>query len=337
MTKKSLSEFRQDLVSGEWVLFSTGRAKGHILKKKEILKQPEENCPFENPAASGQKIIWSYPDDQNWREMVIKNKYPAVITNYEKEKEETSADKKDLFNVHEAVGNHEIVVFREHDRTPYDFSREQFAETIKVYKKRYAEISVLDGCAEYILIFHNHGPTAGATIAHPHSQIISFPILPPDVYRSIYGSFNYYKKHGKKIYDIILGWEIEKAKRIVYENEYFIVFCPFVSKYPYEVRIFPKQSQAHFEVMPEEQEIFLGEAIQDVIGKIGRILDKPFFNFFIHTAPLKDDLGEHFHDFYCWHMEIIPRLSIEGGIELGTDVSVNVVDPDEAAEELRGA
>ena len=74
MTKKSLSEFRQDLVSGEWVLFSTGRAKGHILKKKEILKQPEENCPFENPAASGQKIIWSYPDDQNWREMVIKNK-----------------------------------------------------------------------------------------------------------------------------------------------------------------------------------------------------------------------------------------------------------------------
>lgn len=332
MTKKFLSEFRQDLVSGEWVLFSSGRAKGHIAKEKEKFYKPKEGCPFEDPIASGQEIVWSYPDNEKWSMMVIKNKYPAVSPGKDGEERIGGA-----FKVHSAVGDHDVAVFREHDLTPYDFSKEQFADAIKVYKKRYKEIYEKDGCAEYILIFHNYGPGAGASIFHPHSQIISFPVLPPDVYRSINGSFNYYKKHGKKIYDLMLEWEIKEAKRIVYENDYFIAFCPFVSKYPYEVRIFPKQSQAHFEVLPEEQDAFLGEAIKDVIGKIGKVLDKPFFNFFIHTAPLKDDLGEHFHDFYCWHMEIVPRLSIEGGVELGTDIHINVIDPDDAAEELRKA
>ncbi|KKS00960.1 MAG: Galactose-1-phosphate uridylyltransferase [Candidatus Yanofskybacteria bacterium GW2011_GWA2_41_22] len=332
MIKKFLSEFRQNLVSGEWVLFSAGRAKGHIAKEKEAFYKPKEGCPFDDPVASRQEIVWGFPDNEKWNMMVIQNKYPAVMPG--KADEEATEG---LFKIHAAAGNHDIIIFREHDITPYDFSKEQFADAIKVYKRRYKEIYEKDGYAEYILIFHNYGPGAGASIYHPHSQIISFPVLPPDVYGSIYGSFDYYKKHGKKIYDIILEWEIKQAKRIVYENEYFIAFCPFVSKYPYEVRIFPKQSHAHFEVLPDEQDKFLGEAIQDVVGKIGRVLDKPFFNYFIHTAPLKDDLGEHFHDFYCWHLEIVPRLSIEGGVELGTDIHINVVDPDDAAEELRGA
>lgn len=320
------------MVSGEWVLFSSGRAKGHIAKDKEKFYKPKDGCPFEDPVASGQETIWSYPDGGNWELMVIQNKYPAVIPN--KVCEEGLAG---IFKTHSPAGDHNVVIFKDHDKTPYDFSKEQFTEAIRVYKKRYKEIYENDGCVKYILIFHNYGPSAGASIYHPHSQIISFPVLPPDVYRSIYGSFNYYKKHGKKIYDLILEWEIKEAKRIIYENEHFIALCPFVSKYPYEVRIFPKQSQAHFEVLPEEQDAFLGEAIKDVIGKLGRVLDKPFFNFFIHTAPVKDNMSEHFHDFYCWHMEIVPRLSIEGGVELGTDIHINVIDPDDAAEELRGA
>lgn len=327
---KNLSEFRQDLVSGEWVLFSSGRAKGHIAKEKEAFYKPKDGCPFEDPVASGQEIIWGYPDNQKWDMMIIKNKYPSVSSG--KDGEERIGG---VFKTHSAVGDQDVVVFHDHDMTPYDFSKEQFADAIRVYKKRYKEIYKKDGCAEYILIFHNYGPGAGASQYHPHSQIISFPILPPDVYRSIYGSFDYYKKHGKKIYDVILEWEIKEAKRVVYENEHFIVFCPFVSKYPYEVRIFPKESHAHFEVMPDERDIFLGEALREVISRLGRVLDRPFFNYFIHTAPVKDDMGEHFHDFYSWHLEIVPRLSIEGGVELGTDIHVNVIDPDEAAEELR--
>lgn len=334
MNNKKLSEFRQDLVSGEWVLFSSGRAKGHIAKEKESFYKPKDGCPFEDPVASGQEIVWGYPDNDKWDMMVIKNKYPAVVSGKTDEEKEGMEG---LFKVYAATGDHDIVVFREHDLTPYDFSKEQFAGAINVYKKRYKEIYEKDGCAEYILIFHNYGPGAGASQYHPHSQIISFPVLPPDVFRSIYGSFNYYKKHGKKIYDVILDWEIKEAKRMIYENDYFIAFCPYVSKYPYEVRIFPKQNYPHFEKIPEEQDIFLGEAIKDVIGKIGRVLDKPFFNFFIHTAPVKDDMGGHFHDFYCWHLEIVPRLSIEGGVELGTEIHINVVDPDDAAEELRNS
>lgn len=322
-----LSEFRQDLVSGEWVLLSTGRT--HTIRKFEDSYQSKDECPFEDWNILKQDLVTIIPDEKNWRVAVIKNKYPAVMSG-----ENLPEEKVGPFNIKKAVGEHEVVVFKDHDIRFYDFSLDQITEAINIYKQRYAALAQEDA-KKYIMIFHNHGREAGASIYHPHSQIITTPILPPDVAHSINGSFQYYKKYGKRVYDVLLGWELKEKKRIIYENDHFVVFCPFISKYPYEIRIFSKESHAHFDKMPDELDQYLADALKFAIDKLGAVLNKPPFNFFIHTAPLESESKDLMHEYYQWHFEIIPHMKIDAGFEIGTGIEVNIIDPDEAADKLR--
>lgn len=328
---KPLNEFRQDLVSGEWILLVTGRT--HSLRTHEHDSyQTKEACPFENLQASGQNIVWSYPDNKNWFAAVIKNKFPAVSQNLC-----TTEKPYGPFKTFDAIGEHEVIVYRDHDRGIYAFSLEEFINLTRVYKKRYTELVNESECAKYILIFHNHGHVAGASLFHPHSQIITMPILPPDVYHSISGSFRYYQEHKKRVYAELLEWEQKERSRVVYENKEFIVFCPYISKYPYEMRIFSKESHAHFNEMPDNVDELFADAMYTAIQKLKIVLDKPPFNMFIHTAPIIDEFGVDPHEFYHWHVEIVPHLKIDAGFELGTGIEINVVNPDDAAEALRNA
>ncbi len=330
-----LNEFRQDLISGEWVLFATERGRNLTSKPRFDFYQPKEDCPFESSRIGSQELIWGYPNEKDWWAMVIKNKYPAVKSGPYKPEYEFGP-----FKIQAAIGDAEVIVFRDHDKGFDEFSREEITQAVEVYKKRYKELSEQD-YKGYSVIFHNHGKEAGASIYHTHSQIISTPILPPDISRSVYGSFRYYKKYGRRVYDVLLEWEIKEKKRIVYENDKFIVFCPFVSKYPYEIRIFPKESHAHFDMMPKEDDKIFADAIYVALQKMRTVLKRPSFNFFIHTAPsdknktFMKELGINIHEFYHWHMEIIPHVKTDAGFEIGTGIEVNVVDPDEAAELFR--
>ncbi len=326
-----LNEFRQDLVSGEWVLFATGRAKrpGEGQEVRRLL-QPRESCPFEDPEKSGNEITAAYLNKAgtDWIAKAVKNKFPAVT-----EGETGGMRQVGPFNVLEGKGIHEVLVFRDHEREFYDFSKEEISEIFGIYRKRY--LATLDGGSrKYTLIFHNHGVQAGATVQHPHSQIISIPILPPDVEKSVDGSESFYRKHGRKVYDVMLEWEIREKKRIVYENEKFLVFCPFVSKTEYEVRIFCKEGHSHFEEMPEELFTDLGDAFYMTMRKIGRALDRPDYNFFIHTSPIDSSLQKA-HEFYSWHLEILPKVASVGAFELASGMEINVIDPDEAAKLFR--
>lgn len=327
-----LNEFRQDLVSGEWVLFMTGRSHSLRNDENKDFYQTKRECPFEDLKGSEQNIIWSYPNSDNWHATVIKNRFPAVRPGLC-----TTEQNFGPFKIFDPIGDHEVVVYREHDHGIYEFSPAEWVETIRVYKRRFTELSKDQECAKYILIFHNHGKSAGASIYHAHSQIITMPILPPDIYRSINGSFQYYKEHKKSVYADLLEWEQKERSRIVYENKEFIVFCPYVSKYPYEVRIFSKASHARFHEMPDSSDEFFADAMFTALQKMKIVLDKPPFNMFIHTAPLTDEFGVNTHEFYHWHVEIIPHLKIDAGVEMGTGVAINVINPDESAEKLRNA
>ncbi len=328
--KKPLNEFRQDLVSGEWVLFATGRAKSLRNDEDKDFYQTKRECPFED--LTQQNILWRYPDSEDWRATVIKNKYPAVRQGL-CSTEQTYGP----FKIFDPIGDAEVIIYRDHDHGIYKCSVAELNEMVKVYKKRFNELFQNPECAKYILIFHNQGRAAGASVYHPHSQIITMPILPPDIYRSINGSYEYYTKHKKRVYSELLEWEQKERKRIVYENKEFIVFCPYVSKYPYELRIFSKQSHAHFNQMPDSSDEFFADALYTSFQKLKIALDSPPFNMFIHTAPLTDEFGVHMHEFYHWHVEIVPHLKIDAGFEMGTGIEVNPADPDESAEIFRNA
>ncbi|MBI2674777.1 MAG: DUF4921 family protein [Candidatus Yanofskybacteria bacterium] len=330
-----LNEFRQDLVSGEWVLFATGRAKRPHADENNDVADKEyksiQNCPFEDLKRSGNEPVWFYPNEADWRIAVIKNKFPAVKPGVCKQATDFGP-----FSIQEAVGFHDVFVYKNHDQHFADFSQEEVVEVIRSYKRRYREISESEGCVRYVLIFHNFGRDAGASIYHPHSQIISMPILPPDVSRSINGSYNFYKEHKERVYDVLMKWEREHGNRTIYENDLFIAFCPFVSKTPYEVRIFSRDSHAHFEKMPDEFDKYLADVLLTVLKKIRQALGNPPYNLFVHTAPAETEL-KSVHEFYSWHIEILPKIKIDAGVEMGTGVDVNIIDPDEAAELLRNA
>lgn len=332
MSKDNLNEFRKDLVSGEWVLFATNRAKRPDpdgSEKKEKFHQPKEDCPFEDPVKFGNELVWSLPAGSDWKIMVVKNKFPVV-----KEKNCDLGRQTGPFDVREAVGAHDVFVFRDHNKKLADFSSSEMTETIGVYKKRHQEISSLSNCTQFVLLFHNSGREAGASLFHPHTQIMSLPIVPPDMFRSLAGARRFFTEHKKRVYDLMIEWEIEQQKRVICENKAFIAFCPFVSHSPYEVRIFPKNGQGDFDRISLDEESYLAEIMSVVLKKIRSALDDPAYNFFIHTVPLKNSLGDG-QQFYTWHVEILPRFSMVGSFELGTRIDINIVDPDEAAEKLR--
>ncbi len=326
----AISEFRQSIVSGDWVLFATGRAKRpHEAEARQRVEQSKKDCPFEDLERSGQEVVWRIPDGDAWQVAVIKNKFPAV-----KDGICGPGRREGPFNVHEAIGAHDVFVFRDHDRNLHDFSPDEMTSVVQAYKRRSRELMKADGCLKYTMVFHNFGVEAGASIAHPHSQILAVPILPPSVTRSLYGAYRYFKEHNEKAYDVMMIWEKEQGTRIVWENDYFISFCPFVSRRPGEVRIFPKNGSAHFNEMPDELDRYFAEALSVVLGKIKAAWHEPALNFFIHTAPADDGMGD-IHEYYSWHVEVLPKLKIDAGFEMGTGVDINMTDPDEIAQLLR--
>ncbi len=322
-----LNEFRRDLVSGEWVLFATGRAKHLPLPEEDKQYISKDNCPFEDLNKSGNVPVWFYPDQKSWRIAVFKNKFPAVQQDVSVQNHTRGP-----FEIHEAAGTHDLVIYKDHDRRLSDFSVNEIVEVLRAYKRRYKEIMDTEKQVRYILVFHNSGKGAGASIYHPHSQIISTPILPPDVSRSVNGSYRFFEEHKKNVYDVLLQWEIESGDRIICQNDKFVALCPFVSRYPYEVRIFMKSGQPHFEQLPDDFDNELAEMLLVALKKIKKALNNPDFNMLIHTAPIEPS---HVHDYYCWHIEILPKTKMIGAFEIGTGVDINVVDPDEAAKLFR--
>ena len=331
--REMLDEFRQDPVSGDWVLFSDKRAGRPHAKEEKVFFQPKSACPFEGDFKGQEQTLLLLNhgkvvdlDAEAWTTRVIKNKYPVVIDGM-CSPVRTEAD----FLVSVGTGSHELVITKDHDRQPADLSDEELAEVLAAYRARYAVLS-RDSCTRYVSIFHNHGHLAGASVYHNHSQIVSMPLVPSLIERSVSRARAYQEKNGRTIYESVLDFEIEDGKRTVLENDSFIAFCPYVSRSPYSVKIFPKTEQASFGEITDSQTPLLAQALGGVLRKLKALRDDPDFIYFVRTAPLNDRIS---HREYRWHLEIMPRESPAAGLELGTDVFINTVDPDIAAEALR--
>jgi len=323
-------ELRKDPVSGDWIVIAPGRAKRpheHILKKPKRKASAVKGCPFENPGVNGHLPVLSYPNNERWRVQIIQNKYPA----FTHEGGEVTREQHGPFSVLPAVGYHDVVVTRDHKNNFAHLPKGEANQLFQAFRDRYLMFSEHKSI-EYALMFQNWGPTAGASIYHPHYQMIAIPVIPPDVDHSLEGSSRFYEKHKQCVHCAMIDWERKEKKRIIYENKEVVAFAPFVSRSPFEIRIFPKKHLPYFE--DSDSRIFDSavETLQKSLHSIEKKLNDPDYNFFIHTAPIrnKNDF-QHYH----WHIEILPKVTLRAGFELGTGVEINVVDPDEAAKLLR--
>ncbi|MBI2122178.1 MAG: DUF4921 family protein [Candidatus Sungbacteria bacterium] len=328
----SFSEVRQDLVSGDWVVIATGRAKrphDFLQEGKKAFRQPKRTCPFENlhenallslslGAERGKNI-------KPWVKVVV-NKFPAFQRGVCSIFHKTGP-----YQWTDGVGQHEVVITRDHERSLGQMADLEAELAVRAYQERYRAIKQ-DECVRYISIFHNHGRGSGATLSHPHSQIIGIPVIPSDIARSIRGSAVYYEEHKECVHCVMLKFEKNDKKRLIYENDHFLVFAPFASRLAFEIRIYPKNHVSHFEDASEAEIVSVANALRVSLGKIFKGLNNPDYNFFLHTSPI-DKLNSFRH--YHWHFEILPKTSIWAGFEIGTGIEISTITPENAAEFLR--
>ncbi len=337
--KKFPSELRYDIASKDWVVIATGRAKRpESFKKEKRIRErsAKKDCPFckietqKTPVLIVNKgkvmSLGSKGEIPEWTTAVIPNLYPAFVA--QGKLDEKTEGK--FYKTVRAVGHHEVIITKNHDKSSALMKKKEIKEVIDVYQSRYLDL-MEEPFVNYISIFHNHGRDAGASIYHPHSQLITTPLIDPDVKKALLNSKSYYRKNKKCIYCEMIKWERKIRKRIVFENKEFLVICPFASKMAFQMIITPKKHLPYFEEITEEQKKYLAQAFQKALSKLYKGLNNPAYNFYLHTAPCdgKD------YSFYHWHWTILPKTSIHAGFELGAGMEISTIEPEKASQYLK--
>src|SRR3989344_698062 len=324
----SESEIRQDIVTGDWVVIATARAKrpDDFVSAEQPVQEPKSD-PFEDPEASGQEkdVLIYRRDDGDWSLRVFPNKFPVV---------QNSRTAKDLsegpYFAMSGVGHHEIIVTRDPKRSLALLDTWQVAEVIDAYQERYLAL-MNKKTVKYIQIFHNHGKGSGASVLHPHSQLIAIPVVSPGLSLDLAGAERYYRSTKQDVFSVIVAHELEARKRLIFENEHFVAFCPFASRAAFEIWVVGKRYNPYFERITDEEKFACAEALQASLRALHQGLNDPGYNFYIHTAPC--DGSDYPH--YRWHIEIIPRTATWAGFELSTGIEVSTILPEVSAEFLR--
>ncbi len=332
------SELRLDLISKDWVVIATGRAKRPEAFKKE--KRPEikilqKDCPFcniekqEKPLltfVSGQKFEHKNTIPKNWTTAVVPNKFPSFLPHPDFDKKIEG----NLYQTMNAVGFCELVVTRDHEKSLANLSQERVKEVMDAYQERYLNL-MEKKFVNYVSIFHNHGAAAGASQPHPHSQIVTSPLIDIDLRGALLNSEKHFKKTGRCIYCEMNEWEGKSKKRVIFENKDFYVICPFASKAAFEMIVSPKRHLSYFENITDKEKSQLAEAFQVSLKKMYKALNDPAYNFYLHTAPCDGEKYPYYH----WHWTILPKTSTWAGFEIGTRMEISTIEPERAAEYLR--
>lgn len=322
------SELRMDLVSNDWVVIATGRARRpESFAKHKSDKQvvPPEECPFCQEENIKEKIARRDKEDGSWFVISIPNKFPAFS------KGDSLGERKEGPNrILNGLGFHEVIITADHQRQMAQFSKDEMLMVVDFYQARYLDL-MNRKFIKYVSIFHNHGQEAGASVAHPHSQLMAIPIIDPDLRGSLDGAEVFYRSQGECVYCTMIKWDMKDGRRIIYENEKFVVLCPFAPQVSFEVRIYPKEHQSYFEKMTEVEKVLFADAFREALSRVYQGLNDPAYNFYIHTPPCDGASYDHYH----WHLNILPKTAIWAGFELGAGIEISTIEPEKAADFLR--
>lgn len=260
-----------------------------------------------------------------WSVRVFESSYPAVSTLSISE----FSDKPHYSEP--AYGYHQVVVASpEHNQTLSQISIDQWANVLLVVQDRvrwlYSQKSVT-----YVSIFVNSGATAGASVLHPHLNMVTFSAIPPIIEIEAEAYHRYMNDHGTCSACQILGVESSGPRQIL-ATDSFLTFSPWASIYPYEFWIYPKRHSTSFSKITQKEIGDLALMLRATLGGMSKALDGAAFNLVFHLSPEKKN-SRQIH----WHIEVYPQLCAWSGLERGFGVYINGVTPERSAEILGSA
>jgi len=339
------NELRKDYLLDRWVVIATERSRRPTDFAKPQQESPKNaTCPLcpgnehmTPPAVmlylkSNGEIIKDKDADglrrKNWLVRAIPNLYPAFAPPKDPADQEQIM-KSESFGC--AVGHHEVLVESpNHDEDPADAELPQLVHLINAYVDRLRELSTKT-YVQYVQIFRNHGKEAGASLSHAHSQIIAMPFVPRIISEEMTASKNFWSEHGKCVFCDIIEKE-SKSSRLILENQHFVVFAPYASVHPMEFWILPKKHDANILNLTQNEMEAFATTLKASLKGLKDLVNDPPYNYGLHLS-LNRDSSEYYH----WHLEVYPQLSLWAGFEKSTGMYINTVTPETAAAELRKA
>jgi UDPglucose--hexose-1-phosphate uridylyltransferase len=332
--ERGMPELRKDPIVDRWVIISPERNQRPSDFPLQPGTHPPKACPFcpGNEEMTPNEVLayrsWhTMPNTPGWTVRVVPNKYPAVRA------EGTLGERiAGLFGTMNGLGAHEVIIeTSDHDASLATLPLCHVEKVLWAFRDRLFALRQ-DRRLRSALIFKNHGAAAGATLEHPHAQLIALPMIPKSLRDELEGCGRYYRERGLCIFCNMIQQEVQLKRRVILENAAFIALTPFASRFPFEIWILPKGHEASFEKACGEAYRELAVVLQEVLRRAFRLLDDPPYNIALHSAPWCDAYAR----FYHWHLEIMPRLTGVAGFEWGTGFHINATPPEEAACALRG-
>jgi UDPglucose--hexose-1-phosphate uridylyltransferase len=329
-----MAELRQNLATREWVIIASERARrpnafveagGRQLTHER--HERDAGCPFCPGNEELDLEIDRDPAAGPWTTRVVGNKYPALHLDGPLTRSFDGVERSIT-----GVGHHEVLVeHRLHNSTLALLTDEEILDVLLMYLRRGRAIAA-DPRVEQIVFFKNHGERAGASLPHPHSQVIGLPIVPGDIRHRIEEARRFFDDTGQCVFCTMLADELGRGERLVAVNEQFAAFVLYAASSPFHIWILPRQHHASF-LRAEPAELrLLAPLLRDVLFRLYAHLNDPDYNLLIRSTPTKEPENGYFH----WYIAIVPRLSRSAGFELGSGVWINSSLPEECAAFLRG-
>ena len=334
-----MPELRKDPIIGRWVIISTDRAKRPTDFVRDRIQNKGGFCPFcyGNESKTPPEVLAYRPgqngnsaqrDTPGWTVRVVPNKFPAlgIEGNVNRQAE-------GMFDKMNGLGAHEVIIETpDHNAALETLPEKRIEDVLWAFRDRILDLKQ-DKRFKYILIFKNHGESAGASLEHSHAQLIALPILPKHVVEELEGAKQYYIYKERCVFCDIVRQELDNGLRVVAENDETLTIAPFAPRFPFETWILPKRHESGFENSSSRVYESLAKAIKALLQKADLVLDNPAYNLVLHTSPLQEAQNDHYH----WHIEFMPKLTKTAGFEWGTGFYINPTPPEEAARFLREA
>lgn len=339
-----MSELRKDLVTGRWVIVATERSKrpdDFRPASAEVRDGAAAFCPFcEGNESKTPPEVFSLrrpgtsADGPGWRVRVVTNKFPALSPG-----EAPPKSIQGIFQWMPGTGVHEVVIENpDHGLELADLDHGQISEVLEVYQRRIRSIEE-NYHYQYVQVFKNKGREAGASLSHPHSQIVATPIVPKRVKEEVYGSERQFRNGKECVFCRTIREETRIGERLVSRDADFCVIAPFASRSPFEMVIYPLDHSPFFTSVGPDALRSLATTLKTALLRLKETLGDPPFNLVLHQAPnpaVSQKAWPGIEATFHWHIEIYPVLTKTAGFELGTGFYINPVPPETAAGFLRG-